>query len=162
MDYELTFEAVSDADINRTPIIGEPEGKSWGGYAGLSIRYNQDLMDASWISSNQDTTNVNGTIGDWLYMGFQGLDGNRIGSAMFVPENTRRDGWAWYLIDNPELPFYYFSPAYLYLKPLQLNKGSAINLNYRILHVAGEMTDQQLSNVYQDYTNQQTNKLINR
>ena len=154
MDYELLSEAVSDrVDINRTPILGEPDGKSWGGYAGLSIRYNQDLMDASWISSNGDTSDVNGTTGDWLNMSFKGLDGDRIGSAMFVPDNTKREGWAWYLIDNPELPFYYFSPAYLYLAPLQLSKGDCIKLNYRILHISGEVTSEQLSSVYQSYIN---------
>ena len=152
MDYNMEFEAVADSvDINRTPILGEPDGKSWGGYAGLSIRFNQDLMDASWISSGNDTAGVNGSTGDWLYMGFRGLDGNRTGSAMFVPEQTRRDGWAWYLINDHEIPFYYYSPAYLYLKPLMLSKEEKIILDYRILHLAGEMTGEDLSESYYNY-----------
>ena len=152
MDYSMEFVPVADSvDINRTPIAGEPDGKSWGGYAGLSIRFNQDLMEASWISSNADTGNVNGTTGDWLYMGFTGLDGNRTGTAMFVPESSKRDGWAWYLINERDLPFYYFSPACLYLKPLMLNKGETLKLNYRILHLYGSTTFENLSAYYHDY-----------
>src|SRR5690606_18391814 len=45
MDYELVFRAISDTVLlDRTPIEGEPGGQSWGGYAGLSVRYNQDFM----------------------------------------------------------------------------------------------------------------------
>ena len=108
-------------------------------------------MEASWISSNADTGNVNGTTGDWLYMGFTGLDGNRTGTAMFVPESSKRDGWAWYLINERDLPFYYFSPACLYLKPLMLNKGETLKLNYRILHLYGSTTFENLSAYYHDY-----------
>ena len=43
IDYEYIFNPLIDEVIlDRTPIEGEPEGKSWGGYAGLSIRFNQD------------------------------------------------------------------------------------------------------------------------
>ncbi len=129
MDYDMSFEAVADrVDLNRTPIIGEPDGKSWGGYAGLSVRFNQDLMDQKFISSFGEDKDLNGRTGDWLYMGFQGLDGNRVGSVIMISADTRREGEAWYSVVTPELPFYYFSPAYLYFKPRLLIKGERINL----------------------------------
>jgi hypothetical protein len=28
--------------LDRTPITGEPNGQSWGGYSGMSVRFNQD------------------------------------------------------------------------------------------------------------------------
>ena len=48
MEYSFNFESLAKrVDLDRTPIEGEPEGKSWGGYAGLSLRFNQDFMEPS-------------------------------------------------------------------------------------------------------------------
>ncbi len=158
MDYDMSFKAVADSvDLNRTPILGEPDGKSWGGYAGLSVRFNQDLMDQKFISSFGEDKEINGRTGDWLYMGFQGLDGNRVGSTIMISEDTRREGEAWYSVVTPELPFYYFSPAYLYLKSRLLTKGERINLKYKILHLAGDVASEELIMKYNnhiDSTNQ--------
>ncbi|SHE54801.1 Type 1 glutamine amidotransferase (GATase1) [Mariniphaga anaerophila] len=55
MDYQFDFDAIDDTVIlDRTPIEEEPGGKSWGGYAGLSIRFNQDFMKPHFISSWND------------------------------------------------------------------------------------------------------------
>ncbi|MFC2112177.1 DUF6807 family protein [Bacteroidota bacterium] len=152
MDYDIVFKPIEDSVIlDRTPIMGEPEGKSWGGYGGLSIRFNQDFTESRWISMNDKDTIALGSTGDWLYMGFQGLDGSRIGSAMFISNATKRDGAAWYLTNDTETPFYYFSPAYLYYKPLILNKGETLRLNYRLLHMAGDVSKEMLVSAYEDY-----------
>jgi hypothetical protein len=87
-------------------------------------------------------------------MGFTGIDGSRVGSQIMVPPSSCRDGWAWYSANNEQLPFYYFSPAYLFYKPLVLKKGEQINLNYRILHLSGETGKQDLTNEYQKYITQ--------
>jgi hypothetical protein len=158
MDYDFNFEALADSvDLNRTPLLGEPEGKSWGGYAGLSIRFNQDFMNSKIISSFGEDNDVNGKIGDWLYMGFKGFDGNLVGSAIMIPGETKREGEAWYSVNNPEFPFYYFSPAYLYLKPQLLKKGERIKLKYRILHLEGDVKREELKNEYDNYLNSITN-----
>jgi len=152
MDYDLNFEAVADkVDLNRTPIEGEPDGKSWGGYAGLSIRFNQDFMNSGFISSFDEELDVNGKTGDWLYMGFRGLDGKQVGSVIMIYEDTKRDGEAWYSVNDPEIPFYYFSPAYLYLKPQLLTKGEHIHLKYRLIHLEGNVTREMLNNEYLHY-----------
>ena len=152
MDYDMIFQSAGeDVVLDRTPILGEPEGKSWGGYAGLSIRFNQDFMDASWTTIQGENADVNGTSGDWLYMGFKGLHGTRIGSATFISPSSKREGEAWYLIDQPQQPFYYYSPAYLYLKPLTLHREEELHLNYRILHIAGDVTSEMLESEYQQY-----------
>jgi type 1 glutamine amidotransferase len=60
MDYHFTFEALADEVVlDRTPLLGEENGQSWGGYAGLSIRFSQDFSDSQFISSENNTT-VNG------------------------------------------------------------------------------------------------------
>jgi len=145
MDYDMTFEAVADSVLlDRTPIMGEPGGQSWGGYSGLSIRFNQDFMESKLMADQPGDSLATGIKGDWMYMGFTGIDGNRTGSAMLLAEESKRDGQVWYIIDNPDIPFYYFSPAHLYYKPLKLNKGQNINLKYRVLHLEGEVTRQNM------------------
>jgi len=152
MDYRFEFEALVDSlDINRTPIPGEPNGKSWGGYAGLSVRFNQDFMDSFFISGWGENDSVNGRDGDWLYMGFTGLDGNKVGSQIIISENTHRNGSTWYSVNTNDLPFYYFSPAYLYKKPLLLLKGEKLVLQYRINHFAEKTNHTELEKEFQKY-----------
>lgn len=152
MDYAFHFKAVEDGvELDRTPIEGEPGGQSWGGYAGLSIRFNQDFMNARFISDSEDHENINGSAGNWLYMGFTGLDGKQVGSQIMIAPETRRDGAAWYSVNTPELPFYYFSPAYLYYKPLVLEKGEELHLKYRICHYGDEVSEEVLGNQYQKF-----------
>ncbi len=158
MDYTLILESAGDSVVlDRTPILGEPEGKSWGGYAGLSLRFNQDFMEADWITMQGENVDVNGTSGDWLYMGFKGLHGTRIGSATFISHTSGREGEAWYLIDQPQQAFYYYSPAYLYLKPHTLHQGEQLQLNYRILHLTGDVKKEMLESEYLQYINKKIN-----
>ena len=118
--------------------------------------FNQDFMEADWTTMKGNNVDVNGTTGDWLYMGFKGLHGTRIGSVTFISPWLKREGEAWYLIDQPQQAFYYFSPAYLYLKPLTLQQEEELQLNYRILHVAGNVTQEMLESEYQQYIDKKT------
>jgi len=153
MDYEFRFEALSDSVLlDRTPIPGEADGKSWGGYAGLSLRFNLDFMEAHWIAPGS-MQSVNGSDGEWFFMGFTGLHGEQAGSAMFISDQTRLKGEAWYLFNEPDLPFYYFSPSCLYRSPLTLFKGEELHLKYRIRHQNGTTSTETLTGHYQDYIN---------
>lgn len=152
MEYILKFKALAEeVDLNRTPIEGEPDGQSWGGYAGLSIRFNMDFMDHQFISSWGETEDVSGKPGDWLYMGFTGQNGNRLGSQIMVSPDSQREGAAWYTISTEDLPFYYFSPAYLYYKPLVLKKGEELELKYRIDHISGVTSQEKLEHRFKTY-----------
>lgn len=155
MDYHFAFEALDDeVKLDRTPILGEENGQSWGGYAGLSIRFSRNFMNSRFVTPGNNDNTINGKQSDWLYMGFTGLDGKKVGSLMMVSPKTRRNGWAWYSVNDEQLPFYYFSPAYLYHKPLNLKKGEPINLTYRILHLPGEANSQLLNKEFQKFINQ--------
>ncbi|RIH63258.1 hypothetical protein D1164_20620 [Mariniphaga sediminis] len=155
MDYQFEFKAVGDTvELNRTPVEGEPGGQSWGGYAGLSIRFNQDFMDVHFMPSWEDNKNINGQTGDWLYMGFRGLDGKQTGSQIIIAPDTRREGAAWYSVNREAVPFYYFSPAYLYNKPLTLKKGDTFTLNYRVVHWANRPDYKQLECEYLKFVQQ--------
>ena len=145
MDYDMTFEAIADEVLlDRTPIMGEPDGKSWGGYSGLSIRFNQDFMESIIISDQPLDSAATVVKGEWMYMGFKGTDGKQTGSLMISPKENQNESQAWYIIDNNNLPFYYFSPAYIFYNPVTLKKGEKINLKYRVLHFEGEITRENL------------------
>ena len=152
MDYDLNFKALDDeVELNRTPILGQEDGKSWGGYAGLSVRFNQDFMDSGFITPWNDYDSINGRQGNWLYMGFKGINGQQVGTQIMVDPGSQRTGSAWYSVNTETEPFYYFSPAYLYLNPLKLKKDAEISLNYRILHLPGEVNVKHLNGEYKNY-----------
>ena len=71
---------------------------------------------------------------------------------MIHPESQRKGG-AWYSVVDEKQPFYYFSPAYLYYKPIILKKGDGFTLKYKILHLQGETKRQTLDMEYKNYLN---------
>jgi type 1 glutamine amidotransferase len=155
MNYNFSFKAlVDEVELNRTPILDQENGVSWGGYAGLSIRFNQDFMNSRFITSWQDNDSINSKDGDWLYMGFTGVDGQQVGSQIMINPDSRRTGSAWYSVNTEAEPFYYVSPAYLYKSPVTLKKGDTLTLNYRILHMQGETNFKLLNNEFNTYLNQ--------
>ncbi|WP_297090258.1 DUF6807 family protein [uncultured Draconibacterium sp.] len=151
MDYTFEFTALAEeVELNRTPIEGEPNGKNWGGYGGLSIRFNQSFFDAFFIPSGTEAA-LHGQKRDWFYMGVTGLDGKKVGAQIIIHPNSRRDEAAWYLTNSAELPFFYFSPAYLFEKPYSFSEGEKLVLNYRINHIAGAVSLERLEEEYQHY-----------
>jgi hypothetical protein len=124
---------------------------SWGGYAGLSIRFNQNFMEPKFISSWGEDENVNGKSGDWLYMGFKGIEENEVGSQIMIAPGTQREGSSWYSVNTEDHPFYYFSPAIIYKKPLLLLKGEKLQLKYRVKHYSGKKQFSELQNEFIQY-----------
>lgn len=153
MDYNFVFVALADTVLlDRTPIEGEPDGKSWGGYAGLSVRFNQDFTGSHFVSAWSDNENINGKAGDWLYMGFRGLDGKTVGTQIIVDQEIQPERAAWYSVNSGDLPFYYFSPAVLYKKPLILLKGEKLHLKYRVVHHNSEVSEGKLRNEFDNFS----------
>jgi type 1 glutamine amidotransferase len=178
MDYDMNFKAVAEkVELNRTPpIAAQTNGKLWGGYSGMSVRFNQDFTNESILSSgginyqyrgigheridrfeelaiiNFGYEDIDDKTGDWFYMGFTGLDGKRVGTVIMIQEDTKGEGEAWYSVNTPAVPFYYINSAYVYLKPQSLAKGESINLRYRVLHIEGNVNKDVLNNEYKSYT----------
>ena len=106
-------------------------------------------MDAYFISDT-DNEELHASTGNWLYMGFTGIDGTRVGSQIIVNPVSKRKEAAWYITKN-DIPFYYISPAYLFYKPKSFRKGEEFTLKYRINHLGGEISKAALENKYQAY-----------
>jgi type 1 glutamine amidotransferase len=148
IDYEHHFIAeYADVILDRTPILGEPDGKSWGGYGGLSVRFNQDFTDAETIPpvKYQDFPK-----NDWFYMGFNSLTGEKAGLAMFQHPDFTTETTRWYYLADKSHPFFYFSPAAIYDGNYRLNKGESLILKYRAW-ILTEATDEILAEKFHHY-----------
>ncbi len=153
IDEEHLFRSLTDSVLlDRTPIIGEPSGQSWGGYAGLSIRFNQDYTSPEIIYS-ADTTNCPKC--GWMYMGFNNLTGTKTGMAVLQHPKFTTKATSWYVINDPKTPFYYYSPAILFDGKLMLKKGETLALKYRIWMLPGAVTKDKLQQKFEQYLNKQ-------
>ncbi len=151
MDNEYFFNPlVDEVVLDRTPIEGEPEGQSWGGYAGLSIRFNQDFTSPEIIVPS-DSENFKKN--RWLYMGFNTLTGEKAGICILQNLKFTTSTTSWYVIANPEIPFYYYSPAVLYDGRIVLKKGEALHLKYRVWILPGITGKEEIQTKYDEYLN---------
>jgi type 1 glutamine amidotransferase len=152
IDHESIFKALAEEVVlDRTPIEGEPEGKSWGGYAGLNIRFNQDFTSPEIIApTDSDKYKKN----DWLYMGFNTLTGENAGICILQNPKYTTSTMSWYVINDPAIPFYYFSPAVLYDGMIALKRGEVLHLKYRVLILPGKTGKDELKIKYDEYLNE--------
>jgi len=153
IDEEHLFRSLTDSVLlDRTPIIGEPGGQSWGGYSGLSIRFNQDYTSPKIIYS-ADTTNCPKC--GWMYMGFNNLTGGKTGMAVLQHPKFTTKTASWYVISDPKIPFYYYSPAILFDGKLILKMGETLTLKYRIWMLPEAVTKDKLQQKFEQYLNKQ-------
>jgi type 1 glutamine amidotransferase len=151
IDEEHTFNALSDSVIlDRTPISGEQGGQSWGGYAGLSIRYNQDFTSPEILTT---FNSANCRKCNWLYMGFNSLTGERTGISILLHPEFTTSSASWYVIEDQNIPFYYFSPAVLFDHKIILRKGEILHLKYRIWILPGVYTKEKIQEKFDQYVN---------
>lgn len=137
MDWTQVFTAGSQpVTLDRTPLPGEPDGKAWGGYAGLSVRFAKAFTNLETVASTVgrvprdkagrlDVTaaaaELNGLIG-----------GKPCGVAFLAhPSNPRAPG-EWYPIENPAASFNYLNAAFLLKSAYALRPGETLTLRYRV------------------------------
>ena len=153
IDEEHLFRSLTDSVLlDRTPIIGEPGGQSWGGYAGLSIRFNQDYTSPQIITS---ADSIPCPKCSWMYMGFNNLTGTKTGMAVLQHPKFTTNAASWYVINDPRTPFYYYSPAILFDGKLILKRGETLALKHRIWMLPGEITKDKLQQKFEQYLNKQ-------
>ena len=129
MDYTFDLTAMAEAvELNRTPLPHEKDGKNYGGYAGLSVRFNQDLFDPSFINSDGSVAMNHGKPYPWRYYGLRDIKGTRVGIAIYTgPENLNYPE-SWFMTSTEDHPFYYFSPAPIFNQPQILARGDGLHL----------------------------------
>ena len=135
MDWELAFKAGGAAvKFDRTPLPDEPGGQSYGGYAGLSLRFAKDLSDCR-VTATTDIgeareSRFRFTASAADYSGK--IDGGEAGVAFLEhPSNPRFPG-RWYGIVNPAQSFFFLNAAWIQLKPFELEANQSFTLRYRV------------------------------
>lgn len=135
IDWTMSFTAQGqDVVLDRTPIPGELNGKSWGGYAGLSARLPPELSEIQVSTTEGEikftdggyrgramAADYSGKIGDWV-VGIAFLD---------HPDNLASPS-PWWIIDNPK-GMKYINPAVLGAGPHTLKSGQRMTLRYRAI-----------------------------
>jgi type 1 glutamine amidotransferase len=151
IDYQHIFNATyGDVLLDRTPILGEPDGKSWGGYGGLTIRFNQDFTETASIPAVEVPEYPKAP---WFYMGFNSLTGETVGVAMFQHPDYTTPFTRWYYAKDPSVPFFFLTPAAIYDHNISLRKGESLALKYRVW-ILEEASEVFLDALYKEYLGQ--------
>ena len=155
IDYDMTFVATADTVIlDRTPLPGEKHGKSYGGYAGLSVRFNQDYWSPHFIDpAGVDEDKLHGRSMPWLYFGFKTLTGENAGAAIFDHPGNLNYPTPWFIVNSSKEPFYYISPAVIFKAPHVMHNGDTLRLRYRVMLYPGEVTKENLLDDQKNYIN---------
>ncbi|MDF1799507.1 MAG: PmoA family protein [Planctomycetota bacterium] len=147
LDWRSSFEAAGRAvTLDRTPLLGEPGGKVFGGYGGLSLRLAQ--LEERTVTSEHgpvafstefrarpravalDYTGRPKPVSDALGTAMPGPAGIAV---LEHPDNPRLadGGRAWYAIRSDAMTF--FTPAVLTEGPLIVEPGQPLHLAWRII-----------------------------
>ncbi|MFW6161411.1 MAG: PmoA family protein [Planctomycetota bacterium] len=152
MDWVQAFKAQDeDVLLDRTPIKGEPGGKGWGGYAGLSYRSAKALTGYQVINSEgQQNMAGHGKACCWLDLsGVVGPEKKPAGVALFNHPVSERHPIPGYIIMRGH--FGYISPAFLFHKPYRLPAGETLTLCCRVLIHPGVGEQARLDKEWQSY-----------
>jgi len=149
IDEDHLFTALTEKCVlDRTPILAEPDGKSWGGYAGLSVRFNQDLTNPD-VMAPDSTGNYKKN--KWVYMGFTTLSGGTAGTCIFTDPALTTRQTSWYIIRTTDIPFFYYSPSVIFDGKIILKKGEKLHLRYRTWILGGKPAQEDLQKKYDDF-----------
>ncbi len=148
IDWQSTFVALDDLVLERTPILGEPDGVAHGGYAGFSIRMAAETrgwnVQTSEGATDQD---AHGKPARWLAAGGKTPDGKPAGIAIFDhPQNARHPS-PWFVAKD--MPYY--SPAVVFNEPLKLAAGESLTLRYRVLIYTGQRNKAALDKEWDEF-----------
>lgn len=135
-DWMGAFTPVGSAVVlDRVPIAGEPEGKDWGGFAGLSFRFATDFTDWAVAFANGQT-GVAPTGRRDVAIDYNGMAGGREAGVAFLegPGNLNSPTpWHLPIVGGPKTPAAFAQPAVLYYGPHTIQKGETLRLRYRVI-----------------------------
>jgi hypothetical protein len=143
MYYDLAFQALTDVVLDRTPVQTNAAGVTWGGYAGLSMRFDQRLKEPVYFSEKRDSV-INGEGNGWVAANLKTEAGKTVQLIMFDHPGNPRYPSPWYTINRPKEKFWFFSPALLYQSALELKAGAKMHLRYRVLIPAKPLTKEDI------------------
>jgi hypothetical protein len=143
IEFLQEFQAVKDIKLERTPPQTSPNGVSWGGYAGLSVRFDQSLKDPVYFSTELDSM-ASGKRTPWVAASLVNQNGKRVQMVIAEDPDNIRYPTPWYCINRPAEKFWYYNAALLYHEGLSLKAGETFRLRYKILFPAEPLTKAQV------------------
>jgi hypothetical protein len=155
--YQIDWTSVFTAGdknvlLDRTPILGEPQGVEWGGYAGLSVRLANSasgwkVVDSDGYRYGRERNNARAR---WLDYTIEAA-GRPAGIAVLDHPSNLRHPTPWYVILGKDMR--YFSPALLFYEPYTLPSGKTLTLHYRILIHPGRTDKDLMEKEWQKFSN---------
>ena len=131
--WSITTKALADVTLDRTPLPGEPDGKDWGGYAGISWRGAKEFTEIQYTDSEgRENMDIHRHHARWLDVTGT-LQGKPAGLLIIDHPANPRHPASWYLFQNPKLPFWFANPALLQPKALSMKQGESFRHSYRIV-----------------------------
>ncbi|MFO7617973.1 MAG: PmoA family protein [Bacteroidales bacterium] len=137
ISIEHQFTALTDVLLDRTPAQTNAEGIAWGGYAGLSIRFDGQLSSPRYFSAATDSMK-SGERAPWVSARLVAPDGRKVQVTILEDPGNPGHPTPWYCINRPAQQFWFYSPAILYHEALALKAGEKLVLRYRVM-VAGSI-----------------------
>lgn len=148
IDWSSAFEALDkDVVLDRTPIPGQPDGQSYGGYAGLSLRMNGSVKQGTFLNSN-GLAGEDANRKPALWMIFDVPQGGNI-LLMDHPSNLNHPS-PWYIFAS--MPF--VSPAVIHEAPHTIKAGEVLKLKYRLVVGSGSITKDAADKEWQAWSQQ--------
>jgi type 1 glutamine amidotransferase len=160
IDWTSKFTALHETVLlERTPIEGQPGGRSWGGYATLALRMNTRSLFQIELSDNEGRKNldIHGQPARWVTISGQSDSATTRGAAITVfdhPDNPRHPPPGYVInnmLEHHDLRFTYSNPGLLFLQGLTLDVGASIVLKYRILVHDGQKDISALQNTFDNF-----------
>jgi hypothetical protein len=153
IDWKSVFTAHDrDVLLDRTPVLGQPNGVAWGGYAGLSIRLADNATDRQAVDSagTEFAGEFNASKARWCDYTIKTASGKPAGIAVLDHPDNLRHPTPWYVILGEGMKYY--SPALLYYEPYVIQAGATLELRYRILVHPGRTDTEWLDNQWQQFS----------
>lgn len=166
IDWQGVFTAgARGAVLDRTPIPGQPDGKPWGGYAGLQLRLPQRENLAAWgllnseklaATSSPETVDkgkapslqdLHGQAARWLEVSVELVDGKKGAVALLDHPGNLRHPAAWHVSSMP----HELIQTPLFHAPHTLAAGESLTFTYRVLVSSARSEAGFLDQQWQDF-----------
>jgi len=155
IDWSGTFTSLGgDLLLDRTPPADEPDGKSWGGYAGMSVRLAQHTSEWRLTDSEgRSGMQCHRQPARWVHADFRYRStGREAGVAILDSPRNPRHPTPSFIVLTEAQPFVYYSPAILFDGPYTLRQGEPLSLSYGILVHPGRAEREWLDEEWQAFT----------
>ena len=165
---------VEGAVLDRTPILGEPDGMPWGGYAGMQLRVAKrenlaawtllnsegikiaNKMDADVAEQKKSLEQAHGKPARWLDLTLDFTSGKRAGVTLFDHPGNLRYPAAWHVSSLPNE----LIQTPLFQGPYTLEAGKTLTFRFRIQVHSGEADKILLENQWKEFASLDTKQFV--